>query len=1258
MITKLRVVLSITIVFLSFSVFAQQGFWQKAELQAAQLSPRLQPGNEEAIGIYRLDAAAFGATLAKGTAKGNTAAVYLPVSAHETSQFRVRESKVLAPGLARKYPGIRTFRGVDLEDPSRVMHFTVTSKGVHAVMSNARNNSYLFIEKAGDEPVYAVYSRKVLDTETQDFLCKTNPSFQKTKAAGKSPGTQKLVDDQVLRTYRIAVSASGEYTQYHGGTVTDALTAITNTLVTVNAVFETDLAVTLQLIAGTDAVIYTDASKDPYGGNLNTEVQNTLSNIIGEEDYDVGHLFHQGENAGNAGFIGSVCKDNQKGSAYSSALDPVGPVFNLDFVAHELGHQFGANHTWSFESEGTLVQAEPGSGSTIMGYAGIVPGNNVAPNGDDYFHYYSILQIQEYLATVNCGELTTLDNNPPVIVPLPDYVIPASTAFVLTANASDPDAGDLLTYAWEQIDNGVVTADTFGPENPSGANFRSRPPSVLPTRYFPQLKEIIEGNLTQTDPTVSSAWETVSTIERDLNFALTVRDNNSEGGQVAADLLNIQVVGNAGPFRVTSQQDGSAVASGTVQTITWDVAGTNQGVVNTQEVELYLSVDGGLSFPILLEDATPNDGEAEIQVPGVTTSSARIMVKAKENIFLAINDTNFSITQSPVVLEFPELEYTTCIPDDLDITFIYETFGGFNEESTFSVSGLPGGASAIFTPATATMDETPVTLRISGISGVAPGTYTLQISSDATGHSSNVPVELKVLDGNRPDVVLASPADVAQQVSLGATLEWEAQEEYSSYIVELATDPGFSNMVESREVLFSSFLPNELLENNTYYWRVKGVNECGEGTFGTAYSFSTIAISCKEKGATGLPVSISQTGTPTISRSIVFNEDLPVSDLDVNLDIDHTFLGDLVIRLTSPAGTEVVLLSNNCGEFQDLSATFDDDGIPIICGNQPAIEGRVEPVGSLASFKGESLLGEWVLTIEDTAPADGGALTGFSLAVCAEGEFRPDADGDGVFDDGDDLCLGTPSGTEVNTDGCPVYRFPPGAFQVSVSSESCRGSNDGMITIEAASSRDHTVEVNGAGLDITDNFDTTYTLGSLVAGTYTVCISASEGGNDFEPLCYELELTQPDPLSVISSLDGNQLDLHVEGADRYFINLNGFEQVYEGKRVQLELNKGSNSVSIYTDQSCQGVFTQDYYVPLPYAVYPNPVKRETIVSLDPRMGDVTYSIFSIHGKFLKAGQAEGAKGFIRIDMSNAPSGIYLLQLNGKLESKTLKIVKE
>ncbi|WP_420401818.1 reprolysin-like metallopeptidase [Flagellimonas sp.] len=1182
--------------------------------------------------------------------------VYLPNGHGEVIGFDLKETSVLHPDLAKKYPGIKSFTGVSQNGQYKVK-LSNSHKGMDGMLVNLKNQQTTFIEQLSNEAdTYVVYEKGAESSGKGSFVCKTG-DIQKLVAKTITP----LVDDQLLRKYRIAVSASGEYTQHHGGTVADALAAINTTLTRVNEVFETDLGVTLELIPNNDLIIFTNSGTDPYNGNLNSEVQNTLTSTIGEENYDVGHLFHkvdQGQDNGNAGFIGAVCSDNRKGSAFSAAFNPQGDVFDLDFVSHELGHQFGANHTWSFESEGTGVQAEPASGTTIMGYAGIVPGNDVAPNGSDYFHFYSIQQISTYLQSVSCAEETGLTNNPPVLTPVGDYVIPMGTAFVLEGIATDSDVGDVLTYTWEQIDNGVVTTATFGPDNPSGANFRSLPPTTDPARYFPKLSSVIQGELTQTEPEINDAWETVSNVARNFEFAFTVRDNAAGGGQVVSDVLNVEVVSSAGPFTITSQGTNEVYEGGSTQQVTWDVSNTNILPVNAQTVDIMLSLDGGVTFPITLADDTLNDGEEDILIPGDATTTARIMIKASDNVFFAVNASDFTIQESQVVLSFQDLVYEVCQPDDLIIPFTYQTFGGFGETSTFSAN-LPVGLTGVFAPTQASADDTSVQLTISNTNGVAAGEYNITVTSTAASVTKNVPLTLIVKDNGFSDVVLQSPTDLEGNVSIRTQLNWEDNVLYSSYDVEVATDVGFTNIVESATVPFNFYQTTSLAAQTEYFWRVRPNNACGAGTFGTPFSFTTIQVDCKTLEPAGLPLEISPVGTSAVSSTVNIFEDLSVSDVNVSLELNHTYLEDLIINLTSPLGTKVTLISNTCGDANNINATFDDDGSTIVCAINPAISGTVKPLGALSSFIGESALGEWTLEILDTATGDGGSLIGFTLEVCAEGAFRPDEDEDGVFDDGDDLCLGTPKGTEVDTNGCPINRFPTDNFTVEVQSESCRNNNDGTISITAVdNSMTYTAVLDGGGTTSNMDFTNSHSFGNLEAGSYSLCITGTNGTVTFREVCFNLELTQPELLSVFAEVEGQALALSMSGGSLYTIELNGLVTQTLDNGIQLELKEGRNTLKVSTGLDCQGIYEESFFVSSKPILYPNAVNHTAKVFLSGYNGLVKVQVFASNGQLVLTKDETLNGNDLELGVSLLPKGTYYMRIETLDSKQVFKMIKE
>ncbi|MBM1105579.1 proprotein convertase P-domain-containing protein [Aurantibacter crassamenti] len=1256
MVAKLRLVFSITILFLSFYGSSQSNYWMPAaeqDLKSAKRMDRLDINDGLHFSLRKGDF--LNALKSISFAKNNSNTVYFPDVDGKLVAFNVKETPVMDAKLSAKYPSIKSYTGYGLQSTGDKVRFSVSHNGVQAMIVHGNGTSNTFMQKIANES-YVVYTRDSFQKKDVDFICSTKTSANKIvnfKASAAKP-----IDGQVLRKFRLAVSATGEYTEFHGGTVASALAAINATVTRINEVFESDLAVTLELIATTDKVIYLDSDTDPYGSNLNAQAQSTFTDEIGTANYDIGHLFHKDTANGNAGVVGTVCVDNLKGSAFASHPNPEGDFFDLDYVAHEMGHQLGANHTWSFDDEDTAVQTEPGSGSTIMGYAGISGVDNVASSGDDYFHYNSIVQIADYLDGIGCAQETVLTNNPPSITPTGNFVIPKSTAFVLSGSASDIDTDDVLTYTWEQIDDGIITQANFGPNNPSGANFRSQRPSVDSVRYFPKLPRILSGNLTQTVPPINSAWESVSDIERDMNFALTVRDNAIGGGQVTADLVHVDVVNNAGPFLVTSQAENEVYVAGDVMEVTWDVANTDLAPVNALTVDIFLSIDAGATFPITMATNIANNGSHQFVVPGLSATNARVMVKANDNIFLAVNGADFEITESEVVLNFSEVEYDVCQPDSISTTFDYETYLGFNEEVTFSVFSAPPNLVVSFTPPMATVD-TPVDVVFSNTENVPEGNYEVVLVATSATVSKKVTLDIDIFDSVFAEVVLNSPADAAVDASVSSVLQWQADSSITMYEVEIATDLLFANIIEDITQPENSYTPLNLVHEETYFWRVKPMNACGEGVFSNPFSFTTIEFNCANKAATSLPIEISPTGTPTITSKISFFEDLPLSDINVNLEIDHTFFSDLSVSLISPAGTKVFLVSNSCGDSDNINATFDDSGSAFVCGRNPAITGVVRPIGSLSTFNGESIYGEWTLEISDAAAQDGGVLKAFSLDICIEGEFRPDADKDGVFDDGDDVCLGTEEGAKVDSNGCAVSVFPKNNFDLTAQSESCRSSDDGQIKIAATAALNYTITTIGKGVNTTENFTNSHTISNLASGIYTVCLTASEGAMNYIEQCFEVVITEPDSLSVNANVnnEGDIVSLKLQGSDSYNIELNGTLITTEESEIKLSLKRGVNTLKVSTALVCQGIHEEIFFSASDVVVYPNPANDFTKIYLGGVGKNVKVRIFAADGRFVRGKDFTSESDQLEVDLMGLPSGIYYMRYEGENVNGTSKLIK-
>lgn len=565
---------------------------------------------------FAVDAGKLKSHFANGQARGDLT-LQVPLPNGELIDFVLAYDSILSPDMQAKYPELRTYTGHAVGDTSIQGRFDYTPKGFHGMFLH--NGEYVYVEPKPDGSGHYVSYNHKLSSPFQDQVLKNN----QVKMTQNRLASRANIES---RTYRLIVSATGEYSQYHGGTESLTRSAITTAINRVNQVYKSDLAVQLELV---NFNIYTNAATDPFTDS-DAEIDidrnhDDLTRQFGSDAFDIGHIFTTG--GGGLAALGSVCDDFRKGAGVTGRDVPETDAFYIDYVAHELGHQFGANHTfngnmWNCEgsNRNNPTAFEPGSGSTIMGYAGICGDDDLQANSDAYFHAASIKEINDYLATQSCGTVNTSATEVPVVNAGSNYTVPASTPLVLTGSATGTGS---LTYVWEQMDSGTGTSNLTN-DYGSGPLFRSWMPTAEPTRYLPRLEDVVDGTLTK--------GETYATTSRDLNFRLTVRDGN---GGVSSDDTLVTVDRNSGPFVVITPTAGSTILGNS--NIEWDVAGTAQSPINCSAVDIRLSTDGGVTFDQTLLSATNNDGLESVSFPAQASNNARLMIQCSDNIFFAVS---------------------------------------------------------------------------------------------------------------------------------------------------------------------------------------------------------------------------------------------------------------------------------------------------------------------------------------------------------------------------------------------------------------------------------------------------------------------------------------------------------------------------------------------------------------------------------------------------------------------------------------------
>lgn len=616
--------------------------------------------------------------------------VDIPTPTGGFQSFYLVENSIIAPEVAHLYT-VKTYQGVSKDASRTPIRCSLSETGFSIFVYDNKQPYIIEPFEKGNHTEHIIYYKNEL--EFNGVKCGHVGNHER-KREGNSSGSSMRAPVTNLRTFRLAVAVSGEYSQQFGGSpysTTNVLNSIATGINMIIPIFERDIAVTFSLVSNGN-LAFPDPATDPYNpfGNQNTllAVNNTvITNELGSGGFDIGHLFVWADTGGLAG--AEVCIDSGKAEGFSGNDGSVTTLF-IDYGAHEIGHQFGANHNFVSQECGTSESGfrfEPGEGSSIMAYADVCGAPaSYQSFADPYFHSKSIesmlMDIENWSTChTNSG---TGNSAEPISDAKADITIPMETPFVLVGSASDGnDASGQLTYVWEQID-GTGSAVNGPPNCNSGVHplFRYRPPESDAFRVFPELSEVLAGNNNGVD------WEKLPCTNRSINFNLIVRDNNSNWGRIGNDQM-VVTVANTGPFEVTAPNGGENWTNPT-NTVSWSENGTS---VHCPNVDILLSIDDGNSYTVLASNVT-NDGSHDISVAMTSTTDARILVQCSTggnfrsaSTFFDVSNAKFSISV-PLPVDLISFEATPVKNEKVKLNWVTASE---ENSSHFEVERSPDG---------------------------------------------------------------------------------------------------------------------------------------------------------------------------------------------------------------------------------------------------------------------------------------------------------------------------------------------------------------------------------------------------------------------------------------------------------------------------------------------------------------------------------------------------------------------------------------
>lgn len=912
--------------------------------------------------------------------------VSFPFEDGRFEDFAMRRVYYMHKDLSIEYPEIQTYIGISKQNALHKIYVNVSANDFYGVI-NGEKVIYLDPYKRGVSDFVMVYDRKSFNKATDDdFSCAYVDEEQALENDINAQVHRNMTDGK-FRTYKIAIACTSEYSAYHGNTIAGVLAAMNVTITRVNSVYERDMGLRFQIVPQNNKLIYinglnVDNFADPYdnysGNQMLSANTGNINTRIGTSNYNIGHVF----STGGGGIAGTGPCGTNKGSGVTGIVTPEFDPFDIDYVAHEIAHQFSAGHTYYNPCFNAKVSDdyETGSASTILGYAGICA-PNVQANSDAYFHARSIEQMTSAIAGHTCELETAYSNVEPTANAGGNYTIPKGTPFILDGSlSSDPTPGDVLTYCWEQYnnDNGGVQPPLS--TNTNGPVFRTLFPTTNPQRVFPNLEAIINN--------VMPTWEVLPSVARTLNFRLTVRDNNAIVGQTNS-ANSVITVNNTGPFVVSSPNTGTEVwYAGETKTVTWAVNSTNSLSAN---VNIKLSLDGGYTYPVTLLANTPNDGTQIITVPNNVTKKARVKIEAATNIFFDISNQNFEIKPGTFELIVTDTNIPVCKPNVGVFSFEYKKAPNFNGSVAFSLTNLPTGVSASFSPASRSTNGS-VTVSLSGFETVVANSYAVILKGASGSNFSELPIALNVYEDFIGNLSLNAPANGATNLETAVLLKWNPLTSAEDYIVEISESPIFSSIAESITTSKLEYQTTSLQEGKVYFWRVRPKNNCMYGSYSEIYSFQISKDICKTYTNQYFENNDNIWNTNSnnaVSARMDVTDNIIISKVSFYMRATHPLLTDIKMQFRGPTGVFSEVYNRDCSGA-NFNVTFSDDGMPLTCGNVDpltvaGLEGIQQPGQAFSRFNGTNAQGTWVLLATDrVSNSSGGTFNEFKITICGK----------------------------------------------------------------------------------------------------------------------------------------------------------------------------------------------------------------------------------------------------------------------------------